>query len=96
MTVRVIQAHLTDMCSSEGSPKLTSIVHDAAVDDVKQWQSRSLDMVYPVVHLDCNHVKVPDAGAVRAKAVYLAIGINMQGEKEVLGLWISQTQGTKF
>lgn len=96
MTVREIQAHLTDMYGTEVSPTLISSVTDAVVDDVKQWQSRPLDAVYPVVYLDCIHVKVRDAGAVRAKAVYLAIGINMQGEKEVLGLWIAQTEGAKF
>ena len=52
--------------------------------------------IYPVAYLDCIHVKVRDAGAVRAKAIYLAIGINMEGEKEVLGLWIAQTEGAKF
>lgn len=96
MTVREIQAHLTDMYGAEVSPTLISSVTDAVVDDVKQWQSRPLDAVYPVVYLDCIHVKVRDAGAVRAKAVYLAIGINMEGEKEVLGLWIAQTEGAKF
>lgn len=92
MTVREIQAHLTDMYSTEISPTLISTVTDAVVEDVKQGQSRPLDAIYPVVYIDCIHVKVRDAGAVRAKAVYLAIGINMQGEKEVLGLWIAQTE----
>ena len=96
MTVREIQAHLTDMYSTEVTPTLISSVTDAVVDDVKQWQSRPLDAVYPVVYLDCIHVKVRDAGTARAKAVYLAIGINMEGEKEVLGLWIAQTEGAKF
>ena len=96
MTVREIQAHLTDMYGTQVSPTLISNVTDAVVEDVKQWQSRPLDAVYPVVYLDCIHVKVRDAGAIRAKAVYLAIGINMSGEKEVLGLWIAQTEGAKF
>ena len=96
MTVREIQAHLTDMYGTEVSPTLISNVTDAVVDDVKQWQSRPLDAVYPVVYLDCIHAKVRDTGAVRSKAVYLAIGINIQGEKEVLGLWIAQTEGAKF
>ena len=63
---------------------------------MKQWQSRPLDAVYPVAYLDCIHVKVRDAGAVRTKAVYLAIGVNMDGEKEVLGLWVSQAEDAKF
>ena len=96
MTVREIQAHLTDMYGTEVSPTLISSVTDAVMEDVKQWQSRPLDAVYPVIYLDCIHVKVRDAGAVRTKAVYLAIGINMNGEKEVLGLWVSQTEGAKF
>ena len=83
------------MCGTEISPTLISSVTDAVVEEVKQWQSRPLDSVYPVVYLDCIHVKVRDAG-VRAKAVYLAIGINMNGEKEVLGLWIAQSEGAKF
>lgn len=92
MTVREIQAHLTDMYGTEVSPTLISNVTDAVSDEVKQWQSRPLDSVYPVVYLDCIHVKVRDAGAVRAKAIYLAIGINMEGEKEVLGLWIAHRE----
>jgi putative transposase len=92
MTVREIQSHLTDMYGTEVSATLISSVTDAVMDDVKQWQSRPLDAIYPVVYMDCIHVKVRDTGAVRTKAVYLAIGINMQGEKEVLGLWIAQTE----
>ena len=86
MTVREIQTHLTEMYGTDVSPTLISSVTDAVVEDVKQWQSRPLDPVYPVVYLDCIHVKVRDKGAVSAKAIYLAIGINMEGEKEVLGL----------
>ncbi len=96
MTVREIQGHLIEMYGAEISPTLISSVTDAVMEDVKQWQSRPLDAVYPVIYLDCIHVKIRDAGAVRTKAVYLAIGINMQGEKEVLGLWVSQTEGAKF
>lgn len=96
MTVREIQSHLIEMYGAEVSPTLISSVTDAVMEDVKQWQSRPLDAVYPVIYLDCIHAKVRDAGAVRTKAVYLAIGINMQGEKEVLGLWVSQTEGAKF
>lgn len=96
MTVREIQSHLIEMYGAEISPTLISSVTDAVMEDVKQWQSRPLDAVYPVIYLDCIHVKIRDAGAMRTKAVYLAIGINMQGEKEVLGLWVSQTEGAKF
>lgn len=96
MTVREIQSHLEEMYGAEVSPTLISSVTDAVSDEVKAWQSRPLDPVYPIVYLDCIHVKVRDTGAVRVKAVYLAIGINMNGEKEVLGLWIAQTEGAKF
>ena len=70
-------------------------VTDAVMDEVKTWQSRPLDAVYPIVYLDCLHVKVRE-GAVRVKAVYLAIGVTLAGEKEVLGLWLAQTEGAKF
>ncbi len=95
MTVREIQAHLQEMYGAEVSPSLISSVTDAVVDEVITWQARPLDAVYPIVYLDCIHVKVRD-GTVRAKAVYLAIGITMAGEKEVLGLWLAQTEGAKF
>jgi putative transposase len=96
MTVREIQGHLEEMYGAEVSPTLISSVTDAVVDEVKAWQSRPLDALYPIVYLDCIHVKVRDAGSVRAKAVYLALGINLNGEKELLGIWIAQAEGAKF
>ena len=95
MTVREIQAHLEEMYGTEVSPSLISSVTDAVSDEVKAWQSRPLDAIYPIVYLDCIHVKVRE-GTVRVKAVYLAIGITMEGEKEVLGLWLAQNEGAKF
>jgi putative transposase len=95
MTVREIQGHLQEMYATEVSPSLISSITDAVSEEVKVWQSRPLDAIYPIVYLDCIHVKVRE-GAVRVKAVYLAIGITMQGEKEVLGLWLAQTEGAKF
>ena len=95
MTVREIQAHLQEMYGTEVSPSLISSVTDAVSEEVKAWQARPLDPIYPIVYLDCIHVKVRE-GAVRVKAVYLAIGITMQGNKEVLGLWLAQTEGSKF
>jgi len=95
MTVREIQSHLEEMYATEVSPSLISSVTDAVADEVKAWQARPLDAIYPIVYLDCIHVKVRE-GAVRVKAVYLAIGITMAGEKEVLGLWLAQTEGAKF
>jgi len=96
MTVREIQSHLEEMYGAEVSPTLISSVTDAVMDEAKAWQARPLDALYPIVYLDCIHVKTRDAGAVRAKAVYLALGISMTGEKEILGLWIAQTEGAKF
>ncbi len=96
MTVREIQGHLEEMYGTEVSPALISSVTDAVIDEVKTWQARPLDEVYAIVYLDCIHVKVRDAGAVRVKAVYLALGINLAGEKELLGIWIAQTEGAKF
>ena len=96
MTVREIQGHLQEMYGAEVSPTLISSVTDAVIDEVKAWQSRPLDGLYPIAYLDCIHVKARDAGAVRVKAVYLALGINLAGEKELLGIWIAQTEGAKF
>jgi len=95
MTVREIQAHLEEMYGTEVSPTLISSVTDAVNDEVKAWQARPLDPIYPIVYLDYIHVKLRE-GAVRVKAVYLAIGVSMSGEKEVLGLWLANTEGAKF
>ena len=95
MTVREIQAHLEEMYGTEVSPTLISSVTDAVNDEAKAWQARPLDPIYPIVYLDCIHVKVRE-GAVRVKAVYLAIGVAMTGEKEVLGLWLANNEGAKF
>ena len=96
MTVREIQGHLQEMYGAEVSPSLISTVTDAVMDEAKAWQGRPLESLYPIVYLDCIHVKTRDSGAVRAKAVYLALGINRAGEKEILGLWIAQAEGAKF
>ena len=96
LSVREIQGHLEEMYGTEVSPALISAVTDAVSEEVKLWQGRPLDALYPIIYLDCIHVKVRDSGAVRTKAVYLAIGVNMEGHKEVLGLWIAQTEGAKF
>ena len=96
MTVREIQGHLQEMYGTEISPSLISSVTDAIIEEVKAWQSRPLEALYPIVYLDCIHVKVRDNGAVRVKAVYLALGIKLDGEKELLGIWIAQTEGAKF
>ncbi len=96
MTVREIQGHLHELYRVEVSPDLISRVTDAVLEEVREWQNRPLDAVYPVVFFDALRVKIRDEGLVRNKAVYLALGITCQGEKEVLGLWIEQTEGAKF
>ena len=96
MTVREIQGHLEEMYGAEVSPTLISTVTDAVMDEAKAWQARPLDALYPIVYLDCIHVKSRDAGVVKVKAVYLALGIDLTGNKQLLGLWIAQTEGAKF
>lgn len=96
MTTRDIQGHLMDIYGVEVSPDLISDVTNSIIDDVREWQNRPLDNVYPVVFLDAIVVKGRTDGKVINKSVYTAIGINMQGNKEVLGLWISETEGAKF
>lgn len=95
MTVRKIQAHLAEIYGW-GLAHADFIRHWAIIENARAWQSRPLDSVYLIVYLDCLHVKVRDAGTVRMKAVYLALGLNLSGEKELLGLWIAPTEGAKF
>jgi putative transposase len=96
MTTREIQGHLEDIYGVDVSPTLISTVTDAVADEVKIWQNRPLDAVYPIVYMDAIRVKVRDSGHVMNKAVYLAIGITMDGVKEVLGMWVAQNEGAKF
>jgi putative transposase len=96
MTTRDIQGHLQEIYGVEVSPTLISNVTDAVVEEVRAWQSRPLDAVYPIVFLDALVVKMRQEGTVQNRAVYVAIGINMEGQKEVLGLWTSGNEGAKF
>lgn len=96
MSSREIQQHLEEIYKVEVSPGLISTVTEAVIDEVRAWQGRQLDEVYPIVYMDALHFKVRDNGHVRNKAVYLAIGVNLKGYKEVLGMWIAQTEGAKF
>jgi putative transposase len=96
MTVREIQGHLTELYGIDVSPDLISRVTDAVIDEVREWQNRPLDPVYPIVFFDALRVKIRDEGLVKNKAVYVALAFNANGEKEVLGLWIEQTEGAKF
>jgi len=93
MSVREIQGHLRDLYGIEASPQLISTVTDAVLDEVGRWQSRPLDPLYALVFFDALRVKMRDEGTVRNKAVYLAIGVTPDGRKDVLGIWIEQTEG---
>jgi putative transposase len=96
MTTRDIQAHLEEMYSVEVSPTLISQVTRAVQEEITLWQNRPLDEIYPIVYLDAIRVKVRQDGRVINKAVYLAIGVNLDGQKEVLGMWTAETEGAKF
>jgi putative transposase len=96
MSLSEIQGHLKEIYNVDVSPSLISDVTDAVIEDVREWQNRSLDSVYPVVFFDAIMVKSRENGKTENKAVYLALGINMEGRKELLGLWIADTEGAKF
>jgi putative transposase len=96
MTVREIQGHLRELYGVEVSPDLISRVTDAVLEEVREWQNRALEPVYPIVFFDALRVKIRDDGLVRNKAVYVALAHNPDGDKDVLGLWVEQTEGAKF
>src|SRR3954449_1875703 len=96
LSVREIQGHLLELYGVEVSPDLISRVTDAVLEEVREWQNRPLDPVYPVVFFDALRVKIRDEGLVKNKAVYVALALNPDGEKDVLGLWIEQSEGAKF
>ena len=96
MTTREIVATFKEMYGADISASLISKVTDAVIDQVVEWQSRPLDAVYPIVYLDCIVVKIRQDKLVINKSVYLALGVNMEGHKELLGLWLSENEGSKF
>ena len=96
MTTREIQGHLEEMYQVEVSPALISNVTEAVMEEVRAWQSRPLEAVYPIVYLDALMVKMRSEGRVENRAVYVAIGLTLEGVKEVLGLWTSANEGAKF
>ena len=96
MTVREIQGHLRELYGVDVSPDLISTVTDAVLEEVAEWQSRPLDALYAIVFFDALRVKIRDEGTVRNKAIYVALGMRPDGTKDVLGLWIEQTEGAKF
>lgn len=96
MTTRDIQSQIEELYGIEVSASLISAVTDAVMEEVRAWQSRALESTYAIVFFDALRVKIRDEGVVRNKAVYLAIGMRCSGHKEILGLWIEQTEGAKF
>jgi len=96
MTVRDIRAHLVEIYDVEVSPDLISTITDAVLEQVRDWQARPLDRVYPVIFLDAIICKVRTEGVVRNKAAHLAVGVDVDGRKEVLGIWVEATEGAKF
>lgn len=96
MTTRDIQAELQELYGVEVSPTLISNVTDEVIGEVRAWQSRPLDKIYPIIYLDALMIKVNEEKRVINKAFYLAVGVNLEGQKELLGIWVSQTEGAKF
>lgn len=96
MSLNDIKEHLKEIYGIDVSPTLISNVTDAVIEDVREWQNRGLDEIYPVVFFDAIMVKSRENGQTENKAVYLALGINMEGRKELLGMWIADTEGAKF
>jgi putative transposase len=96
LTVREIQGHLQEIYGTEVSPDLISKITDAVLEDAKAWQNRPLERLYPIVYLDALVVKVREGQAVRNFACYVAIGVNLEGERDVLGIWFQRTEGAKF
>jgi putative transposase len=96
LSTREIQGHLAEIYGTGVSPDLISRITDAVIEDAKLWQTRPLDSVYAIVYLDALIVKIRDGNTVRNHACYLAIGVNLEGTREVLGMWIQKTEGAKF
>ncbi|HCM2052291.1 TPA: IS256 family transposase, partial [Salmonella enterica subsp. salamae serovar 56:z10:e,n,x] len=96
MTTREIVAMFKEMYDADVSPTLISKVTDAVKEQVTEWQNRQLDALYPIVYMDCIVVKVRQNGSVINKAVFLALGINTEGQKELLGMWLAENEGAKF
>ena len=96
MCTRDIQGPIEDLYGVAISPELDSRITDTVTDEVMAFQSRPLDEVYPILFLDALFVKIRDSSAIRNKAVYLALGVNLNDDKELLDLWIKQNEGVKF
>jgi transposase-like protein len=95
MTTRNIQEHIKNIYNVDVSPELISRITDAVIDEVKEWQNQALESSYAIVYLDALRVKTRQEGKSCVKSVYVALGVNFEGQKEVLGLWISENEGAK-
>src|SRR6201998_3815297 len=96
MSTREIQGHLEEIYGIEVSPTLISNVTEAIVEEVKAWQSRPLEELYPIVHLDAMMVKMRDNGHVQNQAIYVVLGVDRGGQEDVLGTWVAEQEGGKF
>jgi putative transposase len=96
MTSRDIQAQLQELYGVEVSPTLISNVTEAVMDEVRQWQTRPLEPLYPIVYVDCLVVHVRENQRVLNTSLYLVLAVDLHGQKELLGMWIAQTEGAKF
>jgi putative transposase len=96
LTVRDVQAHLLEIYGVEVSPDLISTITDSVLDELREWQNRPLESVYPVIYLDAIVCKVRHDGSVRNKAVHIAVGVDTDGRKHVLGFWVDTAEGAKF
>ena len=96
MTMSEIQGHLEEIYHVNVSKDLISTITEGVMEEVIRWQNRALERVYPIIYLDCIHVKGRDNHTIINKAVYLAIGVNMEGKKELLGIWVGKNEGSKF
>lgn len=96
MTTRDIQHHLHELYGVEVSPDLVSRVTDAVVEELREWQGRPLERLYPIIYIDAIIVKIRDQGKVENKAIHIVVGVDMEGSKDVLGLWVERTEGAKF
>ena len=96
LTVREIQGHLAEIYGVEVSLDLISRVTDAVMDDVREWAKRPLEDVYPIVFLDCMVLKIREGGSIQRRALYLALGVTLDGDRDVLGMWFQETEGAKF
>lgn len=96
MSTRDIQSHLEEMYNIEVSHELIANATDGIMDEVRSWQHRPLDEVYPILYLDAMVIKVKDGKSIINKSLYMAMGVNMQGNKDILGLWLANSEGAKF